>query len=321
LKDTNLKAVNGTKFYDMIKIKNYVLEFDYFTQEEIVGTSLTGSIITDNNFIDGTFPFRQVIGFKNHKGKYIKLDLLGNFYDTMAQSLSWKNFHDNTLEALSQYLHLETKTAFNSTEGDNLIAYFNNTDFIAQIALKKDEDLFYASIFYIRLPDLYRGAGNFEGRLYIKDLCEVELSGEILEKYNTFITNKIIELFQNKLEEMYNDLKIKTYSRPVWQLDGLIPIEMKNKEFDEKANYFIEISKKNDPLFLTITQDLIELKKENCNLKLSDLKSLNLDPRFLESLGFHGKQAELYDEFANKARTLFTLYHTQKISSKRGLKP
>lgn len=76
----------------MIIIFDRIKEFDCFNKGEKVGRSTVGSLITDRNFIDVTYPFRQVIGFQGKMGSYVKLDLMGNTEFTKAKELYWYNF-------------------------------------------------------------------------------------------------------------------------------------------------------------------------------------------------------------------------------------
>lgn len=78
----------------MITIEAEVSQFDYFNNGEPVGTATVGTLITDSSFIDQTFPYRQVIGFRNKKGKYISVDLGGKTEDTISKALYWANFSD-----------------------------------------------------------------------------------------------------------------------------------------------------------------------------------------------------------------------------------
>lgn len=81
-------------------------------------------------------------------------------------------------------LNFRIKIALNKSEGDKLIGYvqYSGADLDCRIAIKEVEKSIYLTIFYMDLPDLYRGAGPFMGKLYIHGIWEVELSGDLKTK-------------------------------------------------------------------------------------------------------------------------------------------
>lgn len=115
---------------------------------------------------------------------------------------------------------------------------------------------------------------------------------------------KIENLFQAKIESICEDYRSKIYSLPLWTLDNVLPNEIKTKTFDEKIEYLMEEFKINNPLYLLFNYDL-KLLKNKKHFSLDEFKSLNVDPRYLESLGYNEKQIDVYYEFVNKAKSLF----------------
>lgn len=76
-------------------------------------------------------------------------------------------------------MEFKLKQATHKTQGDRLIGYLENSEFFdVSLAIKKAEDSFYAVLFCMDLPDLDRGAGRFEGKLYVYKIWRVELSQE-----------------------------------------------------------------------------------------------------------------------------------------------
>jgi hypothetical protein len=125
-------------------------------------------------YIIEQFPTKFTISIESDN-ILISIDLEGNFDNTYVKSLSWRYFSNKTLIELKNIFGIELRKASNIEFGDNLIAYLNNYSNL-NIALKVLENKNYLIIFNIKLPDLYRGAGKFQGSLYIQNICEVELS-------------------------------------------------------------------------------------------------------------------------------------------------
>lgn len=153
----------------MIEIKSEILAFDYFNSGIKVGHSKTRANITDENFIDLTFPFRQIIGFENSYSEYLKMDLLGNYENTIVKKLSWRFFSSQALNEIAQKFELSV-----SIINNNIYLKINDTGLNAAIGLKNVNKRCIASIFTLELPDLYRGAGKLQGELYIHGIWEVE---------------------------------------------------------------------------------------------------------------------------------------------------
>lgn len=58
---------------------------------------------------------------------------------------------------------------------------------------------------------------------------------------------KIVKLFSTKLESMCEEYKNKIYSMPDWQLNSILPDEIKDKTISEKLDYLLEKYKNNNP--------------------------------------------------------------------------
>ncbi|EMY3553647.1 hypothetical protein ABF190_001392 [Flavobacterium psychrophilum] len=113
---------------------------------------------------------------------------------------------------------------------------------------------------------------------------------------------KIENLFHAKLESICEDFRNEITSLPLWKLDSFLPKEIKIRTLDEKIEYLMENFKAKNPIYLLIDNDL-KLLKDNKHLSLDEFKSLNVDPRYLESLGFNKKQIDIYYEFVSKVKT------------------
>ncbi len=116
--------------------------------------------------------------------------------------------------------------------------------------------------------------------------------------------DKIIELFNIELERMLTKYKDRISSLPLWQLENYIPIEIKHEDLKKKKDYLVNKFINNDPMYLMIVKDLIELKKTETKIKFDDLHSVNVDPRYLESMGLRELQIESYFKFTTKAKAL-----------------
>lgn len=115
---------------------------------------------------------------------------------------------------------------------------------------------------------------------------------------------KIEDLFRAKLESICDDYRRKISALPLWKLDSNLPKEIKVKTFDEKIEYLMENFKANNPVYLLLNYDL-ELLKDKKYLSLDEFKSLNVDPRYLESLGYNEKQIDIFYEFVSKVKAQF----------------
>lgn len=116
--------------------------------------------------------------------------------------------------------------------------------------------------------------------------------------------DKIERIFNEKMETMCSDYRIKVSSLPMWKIDSALPIEIKAKSSDEKVEYLVEQFKTNNPIYLLLSNDLNLLKDKN-HLILDNFKSLNIDPRYLESIGYSELQVAFYYEFIDEVKALF----------------
>jgi hypothetical protein len=114
--------------------------------------------------------------------------------------------------------------------------------------------------------------------------------------------DKITTLFNDKLESICNDYRNKISMLPLWKLDNCLPKEIRVKTLDEKIEHLMEIYKTNNPVYLLLNNDLKLLKDKN--FSFDEFKSINIDPRYLESIGYNETQIDFYYEFVNKVRAL-----------------
>jgi hypothetical protein len=118
--------------------------------------------------------------------------------------------------------------------------------------------------------------------------------------------DKITELFRIKLEAMCDEYRKKKYLMPSWRLDNSLPIEIREKAIDEKVNYLIEKYKISNPVYLLLKNDFTLLEeKDQIIHTINEFKSLNVDPRYLESIGFDEEQIKVYHEFINNVKAFF----------------
>jgi hypothetical protein len=115
--------------------------------------------------------------------------------------------------------------------------------------------------------------------------------------------DKIEKIFIAKMEAMCDDYRSNISSLPLWRLDTSLPIEIKSKTLDDKIEYLVDRFKNNNPIYLLLSDDLNLLKDKN-QPSLDQLKSLNIDPRYLESIGYSELHIALYFEFINKVKAL-----------------
>lgn len=114
--------------------------------------------------------------------------------------------------------------------------------------------------------------------------------------------DKVAKLFQAKLKIISGDYRNKILKLPLWKLDSFLPEEIKVKKHEEKVDYLMRNYKTNNPLYLLLNNDL-KLLKEN-NYSFDEFNSINIDPRYLESLGYNETQIDIYYEFVNKVKAL-----------------
>lgn len=99
--------------------------------------------------------------------------------------------------------------------------------------------------------------------------------------------------YKNKLEKLSS-----------WELNNNLPLDLKEKTMEHKINYLIENYKLNNPIYVLFKEDLMSFKSVLKKSNLLELKSLNLDPRYLESMGFNEKQIESYFDFTSRVKAL-----------------
>jgi hypothetical protein len=114
--------------------------------------------------------------------------------------------------------------------------------------------------------------------------------------------DKIVNLFHTKLESIYDEYRDKISLLPLWKLDSILPKEIEVRSPNEKIDYLLENYKTNNPIYLLLNNDLKLLK--DGDISFDELKSLNVDPRYLESIGYNDTQINVYYEFVSKVKAL-----------------
>lgn len=116
---------------------------------------------------------------------------------------------------------------------------------------------------------------------------------------------KINKLFQQKIDFYLNEHLNKISKLASWQINQIIPSSLLNSSYNEKQNYLIERFKKENPLFLKLQADL-DLLNSNANINsLNQLKSINVDPREIEGMGFNESQIEEFNHFIEQVQRAY----------------
>ncbi len=123
------------------------------------------------SFIIQSFPSRFIIKI-NVKSDFVIFDLEGNFYDTKVRSLTWRNFSNKYLLDIKELLNVEIREIENINYKDNLLVVYEGKTL--SVAFKISDNKKYVIFYNIDLPDLYRGAGNYKGNLYIHNIFEIK---------------------------------------------------------------------------------------------------------------------------------------------------
>ena len=154
---------NGNKNLVMKIINNYT---QYYIEDFLYNVK---EVVDITNFIKQNFPSKFEIKIKT-ANKYIYFDLEGNFNETKVKSLNRRFFENDFLIKISTFFNLEIRQAINIEKNDNLILHHNGKNLA--IAFKTFENQNFLIIYYLDLPDLYRGAGDFKGGLFV--FCIIE---------------------------------------------------------------------------------------------------------------------------------------------------
>jgi len=117
--------------------------------------------------------------------------------------------------------------------------------------------------------------------------------------------DKIINLFSTTLELMCQEYKMKIYSMSSWQLDSILPNEIKQKNYEEKVAYMVKKFKSIHPFYLLLKSDMELIEKKKEAITFDELKSPNLHPRYLEGKGLTESQIEEFYGFVAKLKTFF----------------
>ena len=94
---------------------------------------------------------------------------------------------------------------------------------------------------------------------------------------------------------------------PSWQLDSILPAEIKEKNINNKLDYLLEKYKMNNPVYKLINEDLNLIRQGVGTLSCNELKSINIDPRYLESFGLNETELKKHFEFIAKVKAVFKL--------------
>lgn len=122
------------------------------------------------NFIIQSFPSVFIVKIKT-ENDVIYFDLEGNSYDTEVKGLTWRYFSNTCLLQIKEFLNVEIREIVNSDNKDNLIVcYRGKTLNVASKVFANKKIIFF---YNLDLPDLYRGAGTFDGCLYVHSIVEV----------------------------------------------------------------------------------------------------------------------------------------------------
>ncbi|MEO6228560.1 MAG: hypothetical protein ABJB11_17410 [Ferruginibacter sp.] len=117
--------------------------------------------------------------------------------------------------------------------------------------------------------------------------------------------DKIINLFSTRLELMCEEYKMKIYSMPSWQLDGILPNEIKQKNNEEKVSYVVKKFAGNHPFYKLLKGDMELVERKREDITFDELKSAHVDPRYLEGKGLSQSQIMEFYEFVAKLKTFF----------------
>jgi len=117
--------------------------------------------------------------------------------------------------------------------------------------------------------------------------------------------DKIIKLFSTRLELMCEKYKMKIYSMSSWNLDCILPNEIKQKNHEEKVAYMVKKFKSSHPFYLLLKSDMELIEKKREAITFDELKSPNVHPRYLEGKGLTESQIEDFYEFVAKLKIFF----------------
>lgn len=117
--------------------------------------------------------------------------------------------------------------------------------------------------------------------------------------------DKVIYILNEILKSLCIEYKNKVLLTPSWKLESTLPSVLKGQSLNKQIDFLVERYKMNNPIYLSFEKDLNTLKqKKGDTISKDDLKSLDLDPRYLESFGFNEKQITEYYENISKIKAL-----------------
>lgn len=119
--------------------------------------------------------------------------------------------------------------------------------------------------------------------------------------------DKVILLFSEKLSSMLRDYENKLLNLPQWKINSLLPNELVDQTTEQKIRFLVEKFKSSNPIYSIVNNDKFKLQKGISVDSVSELKVFNLDPRFLEGMGFSESQIEEFFKFVEQARRLLTV--------------
>lgn len=104
-------------------------------------------------------------------------------------------------------------------------------------------------------------------------------------------------IFTNKLHSLIEE-HVKVINQiPEWFINSSIPLEFKKLSINDKRNILIEKYKNENQIYRLIKSDLDLIQSKKQISSPEQIKSIQIDPRFLESLGLNNNQIESYFHF------------------------
>lgn len=116
---------------------------------------------------------------------------------------------------------------------------------------------------------------------------------------------RIKDLIQNKIDFYLNEFSNRITKLPNWKINQTLPSLMHDSTLTEKQEYLIERFKKENTLLIKLQTDLDLINSNEHFNSLDQLKSINIDPREFEGMGFSESQTEEFNNFVEKVQSAF----------------
>lgn len=100
---------------------------------------------------------------------------------------------------------------------------------------------------------------------------------------------------------MYSEHVSKVNKMPPWQLKSILPKDSPVTNECDQKKLLIEKYKQHNPLYLMLQDDLNDIKDKD--MTIDQLRIFNIDPRYLESLGFKEDQIDSFYVFINNIKS------------------